>query len=246
MRRTPSFKSVSMICLCVAAVCTVFLTTGYGQRRGRDSAVPQAVRTSELKKIDSKASKVEDEFVKEAYGIATEYEKAGDLERAIEYLEAMMKIKPELQGAKQKIDELKDEILSANDFDIDLPASPTWSPPVAYVRAGKPFRIRSAGTYKITLSEQVGPKGFPASDLQKHMIADIPAGKLIGIVHDPNIKDKKPGNPFEVGEEKEVNPKESGYLFLRMNLPTEARCTGSLQVRLSGYVLSPDGRNVGK
>jgi len=245
MRRNPSFKSVSLTCLCLAVVSTVLLTTGYAQRRGRDTAVPQAVRSSDLKKIDSKASKVEEEFVKDAYGLATEYEKAGDLERAIEYLEAMMKIKPELEGAKQKIEELKDQILSANDFDIDLTASPTWGSPVAFVRKGKPFRIRSAGTYKFTLSESIGPEGFPVGDFQKHMIPDVPGGKLIGVIVNPNNKDKKPGDPFEVGKEREMNPKESGYLFLRMNLPSEARCTGSLQVRLSGYVLSPDGKNVG-
>jgi hypothetical protein len=252
MRRTPSFKSVSSICLCVAVTSTILLTTGYAQRRNRNpgtttpTRTPTAIRTPELKKIDVKAKTVENEFVREAFGLATEYEKAGDLERAIEYLEAMLKINPELDGAKQKIDDLKDEILSANDFDIDLQASPAWGSPVAYVRSGKPFRVRSAGTYKFTLSESVGPEGFPVGDLQKHMIADVAAGKLVGVVINPNSKDKKPGEPFAVGEEREVNPEESGYLFLKVNLPTEARCSGTLQVRLSGYVLSPDGRNVGK
>ena len=246
MHRTSPLKFVLLACVCFAAICSISITKSSAQRRNNNSAPPQAVRTSELKKIDAKASKVEDEFVKEAFGLATEYEKAGDLERAIEYLEAMLKINPDLAGAKDKIDDLKDEILSANDFDMDLPASPAWGDPVAFVRAGKPFRIRSVGNYKFSITEQLGPEGFPVGDLQKHMVEDIPVGKLIGVIVNPNSKDKKPGDPFQVGTEKELNPKESGYLFLKVNLPPEARCSGELQVRLSGYVIAPDGKNVGK
>lgn len=246
MRLTLPSKFVLLTGLSLAVTGSILLATGYAQRRENGNAAPQAIRTSELKKIDVKASKVEAEFVKEAFGLATEYEKAGDLERAIEYLEAMLKINPELAGAKEKIDALKDEILSANDFDLDLPVDTSWGSPVAFVRAGKPFRIRSAGTYKFTLGESVGPEGLPVGDIQKQMLKDIPAGKLMGIVLNPNSKEKKPGDPFEVGKEKEFNPKESGFLFLKVNLPAEARCSGKLQVRLSGYVISPDGKNVGK
>lgn len=247
MRRSPFAQFVLLSSCCLIIIAPMLVASTMAQEVN-----PSAVRTTDLKKIDSKASKVEDEFVRNAYELANEYEKAGDLERSIEYLEAMLKIKPDLPGAKDKIAELKDDILTSNDFDFRLDVVTDWGKPVAFVRAGKPFRIQAAGSYKLTLSEVVGPNGFPAGDIQKEMLEDISPGKLVGMIINPNARpgnqnnDEKKMSPFEVGAEKEVTPKQTGYLFLKLNAPPQARLSGTLQIRLSGYVLAPDGKNIGK
>jgi hypothetical protein len=203
---------------------------------------PQPIRDGSLKKIDSKAEKVENQFVKDAYALSKEYEDAGDLERAIEYLEAMLKIKPNLPGAKEKIEKLQNDIISKNDFTFDLEPSGLWNKPVAYVRKDKPFRIQVAGSYKLTVSETLGPEGYPEGDRQREMLEGIKTGELAGMI----VTNNKPGDPFSIGSEKDFTPKQGGMLFLKVNVPPSSKTTGKLKVRISGYVLSPDLSNIGK
>ena len=58
-------------------------------------------------------------------------------------------------------------------------------------------------------------------------------------------KEKKPV-PFEIGAERVIRPRHTGYLYLKVNLPAQSKPSGSLQVQLSGYVLAPNGQNIGK
>jgi hypothetical protein len=226
------------------------LPEGRAQRRnpntpnqgGNSDVTPQPVRTGELRKIDSKADKVETQFVKDAFELSREYENAGDLERAIEYLEAMLKIKPNLPGARERIEKLQNDIISKNDFTFDLDPSGLWNKPVAYVRKDKPFRIQVAGSYKLTVNDSVGPDGYPAGDLQREMLEGINTGQLAGMI----VTNNQPGEPFAIGAERDYTPKENGMLFLKVNVPPASRTSGKLKVRLSGYVLSPDLSNIGK
>lgn len=239
---------------CASCVLTgsILLTSVYAQR-GSSNATPSAIRSSDLKKLDNEASKIETEFLKNAYDISNKYEKAGDLERAIEYLEAMLKINPDLPGAEEKIKELQDDIMAANDFEFKMEVVQNWGNPVAFVRAGKPFRLQAAGSYKFTVSETMGPEGFPQANIQQDLVEGIPPGKLIGMIiprqgaggNARGGEDEGP-QPIEIGVEKEITPKETGFLFLKINTPATARVSGVLRVQLSGYVLAPDGKNIGK
>lgn len=252
MRRF-SLNEFMMLCVCSLIVTgALIVTTAEAQRRSSGNA-PSAIRTSELKKLDQEAGKVETEFLKNAYDLSAKYEKAGDLERAIEYLEAMLKINPDLEGLEERIDELKEDIISANDFEFRMEIQQSWGDPVAFVRAGKPFMLKSAGSYKLTLSETVTPEGFPEGNIQTDLLEDIPVGKLVGLIvprqgarNNGRNNEETKLKPIEFGPQKEVTPKETGFLYLKVNTPATARVSGVLNIQLSGYVLAPDGRNIGK
>lgn len=249
MRRF-SLNEFVMICVCSFVLTGTLLVATSEAQRGSGNA-PSAIRTSELKKLDQEAGKVETEFLKNAYDLSAKYEKAGDLERAIEYLEAMLKINPDLQGLEERIEDLKEDIISANDFDFRMEVQQSWGDPVAFVRAGKPFLLKAAGSYKLTISETVSPEGFPEGNIQTDLIEDIPAGKLVGLIV-PRQRARNQGGdndepePIEFGAQKEVTPKDTGFLYLKVNTPATARVSGTLNIQLSGYVLAPDGRNIGK
>lgn len=211
-------------------------------RQANNQPAPVAQRNSELRSIDVKAHKVQDTFIRDAVDLAQDYEKAGDLERSIQLLEAVLKINPDLEPVKKKIEYLKDNILSANDYTITIEADGSWGKPVGYVRKGKPFRIDVTGTYRFNASVIIGPDGFPEGDIQKQMLAGVRCGALAGLV----LSKDKPGEPFEVGKERDITPEQSGLLYLKVNAPPGSNCSGKLKTRLSGYVLSPDLNNVGK
>ena len=259
MPHQPNSSSLMRICfLCVIPIPLV--STTFAQ-----NAAPVASRNKELSKIDSRATKVDQQFIREAIEIAGDYEKAGDVARAVDYMHAMSLIKPGMPAIESKLKKLRNEVLAANGFSFTLQPATTWGKPVAYVKEGKPFRVAAQGDYRLLLNADIGPDGFPQDDFQSDLIKDAPLGKLMGVIVEvPGkaakstksskstkstrkgmVKEKEP-EPFEVGAERLIKPQHTGYLYLKVNLPAESDPRGSFQVQLSGYVLAPNGQNVGK
>lgn len=219
---------------------------------------PSGARNKELRRIDVKATKMDEVFLRNAFEIASEYENAGDVARAVNYLHAMSLVKPGLPQIEGKLKQLRKQVLAANGFGFEHELSTTWGKPVAFVKAGKPFRIDVQGQYDLSIDALVGAEGFSEKDIQSEMINDAPLGKLMGIIiENPNEpiskkgekgkgrgKEEKP-KPFEIGAGKDIKTKQTGYLFLKVNVPQESEPRGSLQIQLSGYVLAPDGQNIG-
>lgn len=242
-------NSQSLMRLCfLCAILVPLVSTTYAQ-----NAAPVASRNKELSKIDSRATKIDEQFIRNAIGIAGEYEKAGDVARAVDYMHAMSLLKPGMPAIEGKLKQLRDQVLAANNFDFSLEPTTTWGKPVAFVREGKPFKVAAQGEYRLLLNSTVGPEGFPEDDTQSELIEDAALGKLVGVIVEvpskpdrkKKAKEKEP-EPFEIGAEKIIRPKHSGYLYLKVNLPAQSNPSGSIQVQLSGYVLAPDGQNVGK
>ena len=256
MTHQPNSSSLMRLCFFCAILMPLASTT-FAQ-----NAAPVASRNKELSKIDSRATKVDEQFIRDAIGIAGEYEKAGDVARAVDYMHAMSLIKPGMPAIEGKLKKLRNEVLAANGFSFTLEPATTWGKPVAFVKQGKPFRVAAQGEYRLSLNANVGPDGFPQDDFQSDLIEDAPLGKLMGVIVEvPTksakstkatktarkgiVKEKKP-EPFEVGTERLIRPQHTGYLYLKVNLPAESDPRGSFQVQLSGYVLAPNGQNVGK
>lgn len=245
---THRINSLYFLPLCFLCVILVpFVSTAFAQE-----APPVATRSKELSKIDARATKVDEQFIRNAIGIAGEYEKAGDVARSVDYLHAMSLLKPGVPAIENKLKRLRDEVLAANGFSLSLEPSNTWGNPVAFVKEGKPFRVAAKGEYRLQMSSVVGADGFPEDDAQSELIEDAPLGKLVGVIvevpskQDGKRKDRrKDPEPFEIGAGKVIRPRHTGYLYLKVNLPSQSKPSGSLQVQLSGYVLAPDGQNVG-
>ena len=251
---TQHFNSHSLMRLCFLCAILVPLTsTTYAQNK-----VPVASRSRELSKIDSRATKVDEVFIRNAIGIAGDYEEAGDVARAVDYLHAMSLLRPGMPAIDGKLKQLRDQVLAANNFSFTLEPTNTWGNPVAFVTEGKPFKVAAQGEYRLVLDSTVGPDGFPEDDAKSGLIEDAPLGKLVGVIVEvPSKPDRKSDRkrngrekekepePFEIGAEKVIRPRHTGYLFLKVNLPAESNPGGSLEVQLSGYVLAPDGQNIG-
>lgn len=242
-------NSTFLMRLCfLCAISMPLMSTAFAQK-----AAPVASRNKELSKIDSRATKIDDQFIRSAIGIAGEYEKAGDVARAVDYLHAMSLLKPGVSAIENKLEQLREEVLAANEFSLTLEPSNTWGKPVAFVREGKPLRVAAEGEYRLQISSVVGADGFPDDDVKSGLVENAPLGKLVGVIVElpgkserkgKRMKEKEP-EPFEIGAEKVIRPRHTGYLYLKVNLPEDSNPSGSLQVQLSGYVLAPDGKNIG-
>ncbi|MCA9114212.1 MAG: hypothetical protein KDA79_03950 [Planctomycetaceae bacterium] len=204
-----------------------------GQSRGRNN--PEA----NVKELDLQAEKVRAEFLRGSVELATEYEKAGELEKAKTVLSTILKLQPDAKGVKAKIDSLDNELIVSNPLELEVDTGRGWTAVGVRVFGDQPFRIQSSGKYRFVSNGLVGPEGFPTAEpAAGDMAVGIPCGALMGVILSPDKKGLKPGAPFAVGTETDIKPKADGLLYLRVNTPPGSKCSGRIKVLLTGYVRS--------
>ncbi len=185
------------------------------------------------KKLDADAKNLEETFIRAAAELSHDYEKAGDLESSKKLLQTILKVNPKVPGVREQIKKLDEEILTANELEVEIDVSKGWGAPLGRVSQGEPFRISAKGKYKFITNLSVGPDGFPTKDPAKDMAKNVACGALMGLMLDSK---GKPGRPFAIGENEEITPKQDGILFLAVNIPPGSRCNGKLRVQLSGNI----------
>lgn len=201
-----------------------------------DSAHAQASRdrrdSPSEKQLELRIEKAQEALVQEFSDVAAELYQQGSREKSLEVLKRLERISDDLPGLKDKIREIREELMSDNPMEMDVDVSRGWGNPLAVVTKDRPFRMAASGEYKLSLTATVPMTGLPTEDPAQDYLKMAPFGALVGVI----VTEGKPGEPFAVPETLQMTPKETGQLFVRVNVPAAARCTGRIQVRLSGYV----------
>ena len=212
----------------------------FGQSNKKTTKKP-ALSPAELRALQERTHKSQADFVLSQVELAQEYEKAGLLEESKGLLQLVRKMSKDLPGLERKIKLLEESILSDNPFEFQLDTSKGWGDPIARVEKGKPIRILAGGKYRLSFTGTVDAKGVATNDKTKDMARGVRLGALMALVVPISDKGKvgKPGDQIEIGAGKEFSPGESGLLFLTVNVPPGSRCTGKIEIQLSGYVKSP-------
>ncbi|WP_166823316.1 hypothetical protein [Thalassoroseus pseudoceratinae] len=205
------------------------------------SGALSAQQKSSVTALDAKAKKAVESFSREIFVIAKEYEDEGELEKAKSILETLSEVHPDLKGLKEKIKSLDEEILSSNDFEIGWTPASVWKTPVARVAKGKTFRVQVAGAYRMSANLNMTANGIPQGKSIDSALNAAPFGSLVGVIMPLDKKKAKNTEPFPIGDGKDINPKTSGFLYIRVNLPPGSRPTGKLDLKFSGYVLKLNG-----
>lgn len=216
--------------LSILLVLTIASNAACGQSREREKEKDRKDGPSE-QELASRVSKAEEALLREYMEVVNEYYKQGDKEAAITVLQRVSAINPKMEGVKERIASISEELLQENGIKSELDVSKSWVP-ICEVEEGKPFRLSVTGEYKMDLNTTVPLTGLSTSDPAKDHIPGAPFGAVIGLV----VTDGKPGEPFAVNAGLEHAPKKSGQLFLRVNVPATAKCKGDLKLQLSGAV----------
>jgi hypothetical protein len=203
----------------------------WGQPGGRKSP-PSATRT-----LDATAQKLEAEFLKGLADLAASYEEAGDTEKAKTMLQAILRLRPDAEPVKERLAAIEEAVFKEQQELLDLDMSKGWVSTGMLLEKGRKVRLEAAGTYKLLVNDSLGPEGYRSEDGEAVFDA-APIGALIAMVIPPAAtpaytKGQGP-QPFLVGEKKEVTPKDTGLLVVRVNAPAGAKCVGRLKVRVSG------------
>ena len=177
-------------------------------------------------------TKAEEGLLKEYMEVAKEYLKKGEKEEALTVLKRVEHINPKMEGLKQEMDRIGEELMQENDAKLELDVSKGWGNPICEVTEGKPFRLAATGEYKMIYSTTIPLTGLPTKDPALDHVSVGPFGALIGVI----VTDGQPGEPFVVNGGLEHTPKKSGQLYLRVNVPAAAKCTGDIKLQLSGAI----------
>jgi hypothetical protein len=206
------------------------------QKKARKPPSVAAMRAFELRE-----KKAREQFLRDTAQLAKDYEEAGLLEKAKALLKTVQRVDSSIAGVKEKLDTIEETILSANPYEFQVDTAKGWGEPIVRVEKGKKFRVTAKGSYKFVVEQTVGPTGFPADDPLRQMIKGIPSGALMALVVPLNDRGKpgKPNQPIEIGEGKEVTPRESGLLFIGVNAPPGNENQGNITIQLSGYIAPP-------
>ena len=241
MKRPFVFGGVVASVLVIAAVL-VGPSSGtelFGQSKKTTAKKPPSVAA--MRALELREAKAREQFLRDTAQLARDYEEAGLLEKAKDLLKTVQRVDSSIAGVKEKLDTIEETILSANPYEFAVDSAKGWGEPVARVEQGKKFRVAANGSYKFVVQETVGPTGFPSDDPLRQMTKGIPSGALMAIVIPLNDRGKpgKPGQPIEIGDGKEITPKESGLLFIGVNAPAGNKNQGNIDIQLSGYVAPP-------
>lgn len=192
----------------------------------------------ELKRLDTRLDEVRDAFLRETTALISSYENLGQYERARMLLESLQRLDPRNEPIKAKLGELTEKILESSEVPVELVPGAPWLP-AGPVTKERPIRIRVAGEYRMSLITELGPNGATAGPADDFVMS-APLGAVIGVIAppgasgQPGVQGDRPARPFVVGEAYDKPADRDGVLFLRVNVPPGAKCTGRLTARVSG------------
>ena len=228
--RTSRTLMVSLLALILAGVTFV-----HAQQSKTKAKSTKPMSAAEVKQIEARLDKLQDTISTEAAAIVDGYERAGQYERAKVLLEVLLKLDPKNESVKARINEMDERILDRSEFDHKLSVGADWML-VGTVRKDSPARVEASGDYKLALpTVSLGPDGFHTSDVMHDVIEQVPFGALMGmIVTEAGKKKKESPEPFTIKAKHEFTPKSDGQLYLKVNVPSNSKCTGELKLRLNG------------
>ncbi len=168
------------------------------------------------------------DFVTTVEGMAADYEKNKQNDKARECYEEILRIVPDYPKAKDKVKFLIEKEYTVDSKVAEVQANEDWQDSGISVVPGKPIRITASGTWTITYTQKVGPTGIEIPGGMR----DMNPGELVGMIaataHDAKEK------TFSVGEKLDLTPDHGGHLFFRMFSPSVKQNTGKLTVQISG------------
>lgn len=222
------------------------------------------VNPVEVRRLDRTNQEAREGYLRDLDELADGYEQAGAIDRAKETLKFRLTIddeSPSAKTAQQKLEEL-DELRFANESEIKFDAIATWFNTGVDVAQGQEVRITATGDYRLMVNQELTAAGATEPTEVAAASADgydgkRPLGVLLGRVYPPRPqgdssrssanrrrsssqrgtkKDARnePSEPVEVGASSSFSPPVTGRLFLKLNVPSDARLSGSLTITIAG------------
>ncbi len=199
------------------------------------------------KSLDQQAEKAQNEYLASLADLATKYEEVGDLQKSSDMLKSILKIKPDADAIRTRLKQFEESVFKDNSHTVEVDSAGGWISAGVMVTKEKPVRLEAEGSYKFIASDILTPAGYPTADPLKDMYDGAPCGALIAFVAksagggDSGGRQrggqKEAPHAVMVGAHSELNPSDSGTLYLKLNVPDGSKCTGKIKVKITGNIL---------
>lgn len=219
----------------------VFIVGGAaGDSASAQSRRPREGAPGSVQSLDNRADDLERDYLTGLLQLAGDYEAAGQMDKARETLQAILRLKPDTESVRDRLREMDEAVFNANSTVVEVDAARSWTATGVAVTRDQPVRLSAEGSYRFIVNETVGPDGFSTENRMQDMAADVPAGALMGIIipapRQGQRQPPEPGAPFAIGTEFDLTPEVNGVLLLRVNAPPGGKCIGKLRVEISGNI----------
>lgn len=247
MRRTQLL--VILLTLTIAATT---VTAAWGQQRGqrrnqngntqRDKQKDDSEDDEEEKEeepvplpSDPRLLDIHREFVRKAGDLATEYEKAGEYDKARDVYIEVLRLIPTYTPAMKKMNEIREQLATAERVVVDVFADREWQDTGIDLIQGKPVRIQARGEWTFRMTYKLPADGVEIPE----KLRDFNLGALVGVIDPSNPKEIDEDNeeatePFLIGSKFEFDAPISGRLMLRMYDSDTKDNAGKLSVDIKG------------
>ncbi|HVA46971.1 MAG TPA: tetratricopeptide repeat protein [Pirellulales bacterium] len=177
---------------------------------------------------DPRLAKMERDFVIEVAGLAKEYERKKDLDRARECYEQILKLVPHHPDAERKLKEIRGKEMMAEKKKLTVRATDGWQDTGINVIANRPLSIHAEGTWTFRMEQVLDADGMEIPKELKEFNLGCLVGKIV------SAGSAEENQPFMVGKDVEIAPDQPGRLWLRMydSDPTDNK--GLLSVEILG------------
>ena len=219
----------------VVCGCSLLIQQAANAQSSRDRRKDD---TPSAKELEDRLAKAEEQLVEEYKSVAIEYYTQGDKVKSMQMLKRLKQLSPKLDGLSERIDSISEELMQENSGQFDLDTKNNDWLQVGAVFKDKPFRIQSAGTYRMTMTVTSDIDGIITEEDAGDFHGNHKIGSLLAVIVSKG-KGGKPtaGKPFPVGSQLEHIPREDGVLYLKMNVPNGTRCTGKIKIGVSGNIV---------
>lgn len=244
-RHCVAFVCLVGVCWCVA-VGWMAVSSNSAVAQDKKGKTTAKKKTGAATVLDVEANAIQTEFIKSAEGLASKYYDLKEYDKARSLLKSIQALDPDLPGLGDKLKLLDEDMINANEAELELNVSKNeWEPTGVVVAAGKPIRIKAGGSYKFVVTSQLGPNGYAANKSASplDLANDLPVGALIGFVTPSDRTtggnqqdDKKRDRPFLIGEGCDYTPQKDGVLSIRINAPPDNKNNGKLKILITGGV----------
>ncbi len=232
--------SVAALVVLVAGVSVSWSQAKKPKDKDKDKKEPSpaVVRT-----LESQAEKAKTEYVNGLIEVAKGFEDQGLTEKTKETLKSILTVVPDFEnrlgiGSRSlKKRSTRRTPSRSKSMPPRVDACRGWSHPRQTAAAGR-GRVAPSHSERADRSRWHGEPGPGQWSGQRD-----PSRCPVGVVRDPraNPKDQKI-EPFLIGSEKEIAPRNDGILFLKVNLPANSQSKGKYRVQVSGNFVKLQGQ----
>lgn len=176
---------------------------------------------------DQKLLAIHTSFINSAEKLAKEYETKKDFDKAMVVYGEMLKLVPQYEPARQRLNELRAKEATATKVTVEVNADEPWQDSGITVIEGKPITMVVSGAWTFNFTAELGPDGMQIPE----ELREFNLGSLIAVIDTGNPDDMK---PFVVGQEKQFIAEKTGKLYFQMydNFPKDNK--GKLKVEIWG------------